>query len=339
MSIPTLVFLDTSIFDGQQYNFSSIAFSTFVRECRSRGVKLILPDPTEREIQRHIRAKSSAAVKALKDAIRQAPFLSKWRPFAQRIGSEQEVQQVARGEWIAFMNQFSVVRVGYESLDMRQIMDWYDHAAAPFGKGGKQKEFPDAIAVALLADYAQKHSCYVAVVSGDLDFEAACKRFSSLLYFKTLQSLTELLISTDDTRVVSLQAAIQNDLSVLEEAVFGEAEQLDFYHPLGDGYYTLDSEHRQIRKLSIHDVSVVAIGSNEATVTFEANAVAEFRLNWEERGSDDYPEFYYGDFEEDVLVSGSAKVSFDETATKVIGVNFVALDQGEIELRREPGPT
>jgi hypothetical protein len=30
MSLPTAVFLDTSIFDGQQYNFASTAMQTFV---------------------------------------------------------------------------------------------------------------------------------------------------------------------------------------------------------------------------------------------------------------------------------------------------------------------
>jgi hypothetical protein len=234
------------------------------------------------------------------------------------------------------MNQFSVVRVGYQSLNIVQVMNWCDQGSAPFGPGKKRKEFPDAMSIALLADYAQTQSRYIAVVSSDLDFEVACKRFPSLLYFKPLQGLTELLISSDDTRVPTLQAAIQSDLSVLEEAVFIEVEGLDLYHPLGNGYYTLDDTHRSIGALTVYDMSVVAIGSNEATITCEAGFVVKFRLNWEERGSDDYPEYNYCDFEEDAAVHGSAKISFDATANKMTGVSSVLLDEGEIELSREP---
>jgi hypothetical protein len=333
MSLPTLAFLDTSIFDGQQYNFSSTAFSTFAPACKSRGVKLILPDPTEREIQRHIREKSQQAVEALDAAIRKAPFLSKWRRFAQKAGPDWEVQKVARDEWTAFMNQFDVIRLGYKAFDITQVMNWYDQNAAPFGRGKKQKEFPDAIAIALLADYAHKQSAFVAVVSSDPDFESACKRFPSLLYFKSLQSLTELLIASDDSRVVTLQTAIQKDLAILEEAVYGEAENLSFVH--SEGYFGL-GESFKFRSLSVNEVSVVAIGSREATVTFEAGFVVEFEVNWEERGSDDDPEHYFSRVEEDVSVTGSAKIAFDDTAEKVTGISYVALDDSEIELRSTP---
>ena len=70
MSIPTAVFLDTSILDGQQYNFESTALSTFVPVCKERGLTLLPPEPTENEIERHIRQRSSDALAALADARR-----------------------------------------------------------------------------------------------------------------------------------------------------------------------------------------------------------------------------------------------------------------------------
>jgi hypothetical protein len=47
-------FLDTSIVDGQQYNFQSTALSTLVPACSKRSMKLLLPESTERAITRHI---------------------------------------------------------------------------------------------------------------------------------------------------------------------------------------------------------------------------------------------------------------------------------------------
>jgi hypothetical protein len=81
MSIPTAVFLDTSVFDGQSFNFSSTAFSTFVPACIVRDVKLLLPDPTEREVTRHMTERSAEAMRLIDKARRTAPFLSTIKAF------------------------------------------------------------------------------------------------------------------------------------------------------------------------------------------------------------------------------------------------------------------
>jgi hypothetical protein len=62
MSIPKAVFLDSSILDGQNYNYQSTALSTFVPACTKRGVRLLLPEPTDQEIERHIKERSTDAL-------------------------------------------------------------------------------------------------------------------------------------------------------------------------------------------------------------------------------------------------------------------------------------
>jgi hypothetical protein len=182
MSLPTAVFLDTSILDAQQYNFASTAVSTFVATCQKRNVTLlVLPDPTEREIRRHIAERSDEALQALKKARTQAPFLAKWKGFPAEPSPDStkwEGEFVAEMEWKAFLTKFTVTRLGYDGLDMRQVMRWYDQQEAPFSSA-KRKEFPDAISIALLDVYAQKQSSYVAVISADRDFERACARYTS----------------------------------------------------------------------------------------------------------------------------------------------------------------
>lgn len=131
MSIPTAVFLDTSILDGQQYNFESIALSTFVPVCKERGLTLLLPEPTEKEIERHIRERSSDALAALAEARRKAPLLTKWpglpRPTAKSESVERlQVYGIARREWEVFLKQFNVVTLGYDGLDIKKVMLWYE---------------------------------------------------------------------------------------------------------------------------------------------------------------------------------------------------------------------
>ena len=79
MSVPTTIFLDTSILDEQNYNFASAEMLAFIEVVKGKKLTLLLPDPTEREINRHIKERSDAVVNALGNAKRIAPFLAKWK--------------------------------------------------------------------------------------------------------------------------------------------------------------------------------------------------------------------------------------------------------------------
>src|SRR5688572_21649382 len=188
MSLPTAVFIDTSILAGQQYNFDSVALTSFIPVAASKKLVLLLPDPTKREIVRQIGERSVEALRALENARRRAPFLAKWKSFLKlpdtRYG-DWEVKNVALAEWKAFTARFTVKELGYEGVGIDTIMSWYDSVTPPFGEGKKRKEFPDAFAVAMLAAYATSTKTYVAVVSEDPDFKAACDRFPNLLHFGT----------------------------------------------------------------------------------------------------------------------------------------------------------
>ena len=334
MSTPTAVFLDTSVLDGQQYNFSSTALKTFIPAAKKAGLKLLLPDPTEREIQRHIKKRSQEALTALDEARRRAPFLEKWKSFP-KAGSFDgwEVTTVAREEWSAFLRQFDVIKLGYESVDVKTVMNWYDRIAAPFGEGKKRKEFPDAFAVAILEAYAAKHNIFIAVVAEDPDFKRACERFTHLLHFQTVPRLTELLLSTEDN-VAKLHAAIDANLSLLTSGISDELASVSFYHE-DERFEIVDTS---LSEPSADEISIVAIGGNECTITFESSFEAEHQLRWEEDDSGGrYPSEQIREWINDSAgVSGTAKVIFDSKTGQLSGVTYVELDQDEFGVSKIP---
>jgi hypothetical protein len=335
MSIPTFVFLDTSILDSQQYNFKSAALSTFVPICAQKSIKLLLPDPTEQEIKRHIRQRSNQAMEALDEARRKAPFLAKWKglpPSPHRgSGEEFKVHHIAAMEWLAFLQQFSVIRLGYELVDIKMVMGWYDRVEPPFREGKKQKEFPDAFAIAMLAAYARREQAYIAVVSTDQDFKAACERRSSLLYFRSLPRLTEVLLSDDD-RVDRLRKTIEQDVDLVAEAIMENLADFHYYHN-NDFFRIGDVNYEEV---DFADLSIVAIGDSECTVAFEASVKVKADLLWQERGEDDYPEDEKVTIREPAPISGTAKLTLNDTAAKVVGVSSIAFDSTEIEITKSP---
>jgi hypothetical protein len=335
MSVPKLFFLDTSILAGQGYNFSSAAFASFVNTAKERGLTLLLPDPTQREIKRQIRERSIEALKALETARRKAPFLAKWKHYPRnpegRI-AEWEVERIAFGEWDAFLKQFQVARLGYEGIAIASIMDWYEKPRAPFAEGKKSREFPDAFAIAILGVHASATHDTIAVVSSDGDFKRACTYYPSLLYFPSLPSLTEALLE-DVSRVETIKELLGSSNAMLEEAVVEAASELPVYHVderFGDVEEIYDTE------FTIEDVSVVALGVDECTVSFGGGLSygARLRFRWEEH--DERYEPYALRVRDSAVLTGTAKLQLTPDLSSIDSVTFLELDEREIQVTENP---
>jgi len=333
MSLPSVVFLDTSVFAGQQYNFSSTAFTTFLPIAQKFGLKLLLPDPTEREIKRQISERSKEALLALEQARRRAPFLAKWTHFPKNrtdYFTDWEVDRVATNEWKAFLSQLEVVRLGYQTVSLTEIMNWYDSMIAPFSVK-KRKEFPDAFAIAILEAYASQNERHIAVVSEDGDFQAACERFPFLMYFKSLPKLTERFL-TDPKEVTGLKNLILADLSKFEDAVRETFGKASYMH---DGA-EVNVENGTVTGITVVDMNIVAIGERECTITFEAKIMAEYLLQRFLTGEDGEVLEENSTVNDIDTVNGTAKVIFDAQGKHVTQVPFMEFDDPIIYLTAEP---
>ena len=335
MSLPTAVFLDTSVLAGQQYNFGSAALTTFIPLAKKHALSLLLPDPTESEIVRQIRDRSKEALKALEDARRKAPFLAKWKhfpPTQKNSITDWEVMQVAMTEWQDFLNNFAVVKLDYSSVNLKTVMQWYDRVTPPFRAGKKRKEFPDAFAIAIVEAYARHTGSSIAVVSDDTDMKLACDRFPSLLYFKSLPTLTELLLS-DDKKLDKLRQAVLNDIEIVAMAAADAATDLDFYHS-DDKYSILETK---IHGVDIEDVTIIGIGDGECTLTFSCDVETEHHLEWEEM--DHYREEYSKESQwviERSSLTGIAKVTIDSKTNEISDVAYFDFEEGGIEISENP---
>ena len=335
MSLPKAAFLDTSVFAGQQYNFTSAVLTSFVPVAQTAGLRILLPDPTSREIARQIKERSAEALKALDDARRKAPFLSKWKHFPPKQTSlaQWELRQIANTEWSQFLSQFQVEKLGYDGISIPKVMTWYDSIRAPFGEGKKRKEFPDAFAIEIVSIYAEKHGICVAVVSDDTDIKKACEHYPSLLYFQSLAKLTELLL-VGEAKLEELRPILSGNLELLEEEVHEQINGFSTYI-YGEGY---EEEESSISSPQITETRIVGLGNNECTVVFDAEFDSEHKIKWEEvvDPSEGYTETYSEWVSQSNTVSGTAKLIIDPIAKTVASVGMVDVDGSEIELRRLP---
>ncbi len=347
MSVPTVIFIDTSILEEQNYNFSSVALSAFLEALKDQKLILLIPDPTRREIERHIEDRSQEVIKVLEDAKRRAPFLAKWKGWPVKRGDSTlsfELRRIAGDEWNGFVKHFKVKNIGYDGVRLQEVMDWYERQRAPFGRGKKRKEFPDALALAVLLTYARKNGVSVAVVSKDKDFEGACGFYSELLYFPSLPALTEALLSVDK-RVPEVKEIIESNPALIVEKIKEDFPLLGFYH---EDDYEADIEDVEVDDVTITDVRVVHIGGNEVTIAFEATVQysASVRMDDHSTASIDSSEDWYmvwneyrGTVSDWAEISGIAKCFVSTDWKKVNQVVMFEIQDDDVCVTEIPDQT
>lgn len=324
MSLPTFVFIDTSIFERFGYNFESTGLSSF--KSAARDITLLLPAPTEREILRHMRDKCLAVHDEMESLRRSLGFLK----------AGELVKEVTRSHLVArgnarfrnYLKGFSkVLRLGYEGASLADVMQWYERGDAPFGAGKKKHEFPDAIAVSTLAQHAERHGP-IAVVAHDGDFKGACDRYPALHYFDSLPSVTELLLLSDGAKQELLDRAKSyqgNLLSVLKSAL---PIRVDFEHEASNLFSVRRST---LYSLDLNELNVVGFGPSAFTVTFSVNAQFGHML-----GCDDYFVDEFAEVIETHTVTGSAKLTYDKRSATPPEIKALSLDQTDQLVHADP---
>jgi len=345
MLCPNNIFIDTSIFDGQAFNFASAAFESFSKAAAGKNLTLLLPDPIEREIRKHIVGNARAALKALREAKRKAPFVYKWDQWPKEKSewiSECDLRDIAFRELSQFQETFRLIKLGYEHVHLPEVMDWYHQERAPFGtKNGKQKEFPDAFALAAVVAYAKREKAHVGVISGDSDFQGACEHYSELFYFPSLAAITEAILRPDE-RITEIKEVLRAQVSKLAEPIKEGFTELSFY-PEEDT--DVDVQDVSVENVQVTDVKVVSMGDHECSVAFEAIVSYSAYVCYDD------PDSLIVDSSEDVYVhtrkkkgtvrdssdiSGLSKLRFDSSWQAVEDIISLSLDDDEVCVIESP---
>jgi hypothetical protein len=268
------IFIDTCIFDAQRFDFRSSQIEALVAATKRTGIKLLLPHPVLLEIERHIEEQTARAVAALKSARRDHPFLRELTGFPHSRDDQENARRHIEGKiergWLGFRKNFEIVELDYSTLDLSEIMGWYDRQEPPFGPGDKRKEFPDAFAFAALRNYARKHDTNIAVVSADNDLLRACEKVPELHHFPTLASLTDSLLKEDDHFDAALKVA-EAAIEELKKRIAHDFPDRGFYHEIDpDGNsYVEDVEVDEV-EIDAEDFNIIGLGHEAFTVSFRA---------------------------------------------------------------------
>lgn len=185
--IPTTLYIDTELFVGQQLRFDTSVFKSLKDSFVSKGLRLLIPAVTEREIQRHFMRRAEKVAQAIHKADKIYPIE---RLGFQKILPKDELISTCIDEmnvqWTSFKDFFVVKELPIVG-NIEKVIDWYFEVKAPFGTNKKEKEFPDAFIISILDLYHEKTQSNIAVIGKDGDFCVACSSRHYIAYYEKLE--------------------------------------------------------------------------------------------------------------------------------------------------------
>jgi hypothetical protein len=345
MPLPSTVLIGTNIFDQHAYHFASAQISKFTALAQLRKFTLLLPNALEREVVRHIKEKSTQAQSALRKARREAHFLPKWShwPSDEKVKNAQfGIESAAMEEWQQFLKHFKVLKLGYDKIDMTQVMDWYDQKQPPFCDGPKQKEFPDAFILAATVACAKAKETKIAVVSADHDFKRFCANHSELIYFCDLPSLIEAFIAETKTQIAAIKEALTGHPDHVIKAISEHFSGLVFYpeeDPEGD------VSDIQVESVSLTVFHVIAIEEHDCTIAFDAEVDFSAFVSYDDPDSliidtaEDIRIALHtrsGTVQETTDISGTVTIEFCKEWKAVISVFDLELETRDVSVSARP---
>ena len=329
--------IDTNIALEFNLNFESGMLSQLF-QFRSGAVAFVISEVVEREIKRRLVANTAKARDQVRKAAQRANqyqllLEAQLQELSGIVEKLEDPEEVAAARLGTFLKQTDAEIIPAEQIKLATLLDYYFSATPPFEpSGAKKSEFPDAIALISLDDWANKLDMRILAVSKDAGwsrFAEASERIDVIPELKdalaTLQghhdkakALLATLLGFVGART-GIEASFREhlDLAVSTLSALGEGDA-DLHAEAELVEFSL-SDYSLIGKESVVEFTIVQIG--------ETRIVAEVPLEITAEASTDFSLSTWDSVDREYVTLGTASARKDIDFTVAALVTF----EGDLE--------
>ncbi len=282
----TYVFIDSCAYRHRQFAMQGRVFGSLLELIRDGHVQLLTTKITIAECRKLIRDAVGAGVSNQKKFAVEGWVLKRLPEFAPIFEKQDRPKLADRVISIfdGYLKEAGAKEVDMDAASVSRIVDQYITASPPFGPQDKKNEFPDAIVISALANWARTQKVEIHIVSRDERFREACELEDEL---HPLTDVSEFLTEIASHEVVA-SARIGKLLTVrraeLAELVRGRFANLGSYleSDVGDG----DAEIGTIDQIEIQEEpSIISLDENSGIVEVECEVTCTVNLSWDDPNS------------------------------------------------------
>lgn len=331
--------LDTEVFRRENLSFRSVRFQRLAELVEEGEVEIHITDVVEEEVRRAI----IEQVRSGLEVLRQEPTrralnvlagggVPKLRELLREI-DESEIISNLNQEFNDLLTRLDAHIIPSDDVPTKEVRERYFKVTPPFGhRIDKKHEFPDAISIIAVEQWAAKQSDDVVVISGDRGVATAAKAIEGVQHISELRDLIDSLLR---------RLAVVGDPDALMDAKAAEIEERVRVHFEELGFF-IEGEWGEVVEVTVLSVDLgrayLADRKGDlVTLEFEANIRFEAELSF-----DDPDETAYDNETGETYVFGSlSRTVRDSTSLEgevQITVDVDDISSSTIEILILPSP-
>lgn len=265
------IFIDASIFIGQNYNYQSAVFENLARLAESGQARVFVTDIVVREVRAHIAedvAKAKhASSKFRKDArilrnLDGAPFDDMFSEF-----DEESAAAALNAQLDAFLEKIGANVLPTSDVSIEKVFDKYFDKSPPFGEGKKKSEFPDAFTVEALDTWCVSENERMYVASTDPDLASACEQNDRLIALEKVSAFVSIVQYHDDVLTPLILQKMGDHLELIQDSISESFCEQEFWLDDQEG----EVEEVQVTEFVAEEFLVLEASEDQAVVDVPYN--------------------------------------------------------------------
>ncbi len=313
-----MVFIDTSVFKANNYFSATSKINKLAELASKKRISIVLTSITKAEIIKHLTRDIESARKSVRkkdnEVLRNIKGTDDYYSALDSLDAEKTATEMVN----TFVKRSEAYVIGLEYCkDIDEIFRKYFKQEFPFSEK-KQKEFPDAFALAALEGYNQSRRYKIIVLSTDPDMQ----NYES-----------DELLAVDYKKYISDKISEDVDLSALYTELSSSSDRLkdEFKNKIEE---FLDDQSLYYDKIENGDIHYISVGnvqvdfnadevyineSNDDSIEFELEIHVDYKVSI---SYDDYTNAIYDNEDKEWYGAEYTIDDFAETGSTIISLKF-----------------
>lgn len=313
-----MVFIDTSVFKANNYFSATSKINKLAELASKKRISIVLTSITKAEIIKHLTRDIESARKSVRkkdnEVLRNIKGTDDYYSDLDSLDAEKTATEMVN----TFVKRSEAYVIGLEYCkDIDEIFRKYFKQEFPFSEK-KQKEFPDAFALAALEGYNQSRRYKIIVLSTDPDMQ----NYES-----------DELLAVDYKKYISDKISEDVDLSALYTELSSSSDRLkdEFKNKIEE---FLDDQSLYYDKIENGDIHYISVGnvqvdfnadevyineSNDDSIEFELEIHVDYKVSI---SYDDYTNAIYDNEDKEWYGTEYTIDDFAETGSTIISLKF-----------------
>ena len=313
-----MVFIDTSVFKANNYFSATSKINKLAELASKKRISIVLTSITKAEIIKHLTRDIESARKSVRkkdnEVLRNIKGTDDYYSALDSLDAEKTATEMVN----TFVKRSEAYVIGLEYCkDIDEIFRKYFKQEFPFSEK-KQKEFPDAFALAALEGYNQSRRYKIIVLSTDPDMQ----NYES-----------DELLAVDYKKYISDKISEDVDLSALYTELSSSSDRLkdEFKNKIEEFLDDQSLYYDKIENGDIHNISVGNVQvdfnadevyineSNDDSIEFELEIHVDYKVSI---SYDDYTNAIYDNEDKEWYGAEYTIDDFAETGSTIISLKF-----------------